>query len=180
MLSVCSPYFRRLLSENRHKEKHHIIHLHGVSPRHMQQLLLYMYRWAGFSNFMELYFDILKGGDLNPAGRSCSTHRNCPLSSSQRWHKRLSSEISKVFNYHQKYQKCLIIIRNIIMILQGYQWRHQRCRRDHQQQRQRREAFLQWSGQRRGRLRQVWNQEQFGIKNTWKLSRLQIKDEVGV
>ena len=44
MLSVCSPYFRRLLSENRHKEKHHIIHLHGVSPRHMQQLLLYMYR----------------------------------------------------------------------------------------------------------------------------------------
>merc|ERR1712107_191664 len=43
MLSVCS-YFRRLLSENRHKEKHHIIHLHGVSPRHMQQLLLYMYR----------------------------------------------------------------------------------------------------------------------------------------
>jgi len=44
MLSVCSPYFRSLLSENRHKEKHHIIHLHGVSSRHMQQLLLYMYR----------------------------------------------------------------------------------------------------------------------------------------
>jgi hypothetical protein len=44
MLSVCSPYFRTLLSENRHKEKHHIIHLHGVSARHMQQLLLYMYR----------------------------------------------------------------------------------------------------------------------------------------
>ena len=44
MLSVCSPYFRSLLSENRHKEKHHIIHLHGVSARHMQQLLLYMYR----------------------------------------------------------------------------------------------------------------------------------------
>jgi hypothetical protein len=44
MLSVCSPYFRTLLSENRHKEKHHIIHLHGVSSRHMQQLLLYMYR----------------------------------------------------------------------------------------------------------------------------------------
>jgi len=44
MLSVCSPYFRTLLSENRHKEKHHIIHLHGVAPRHMQQLLLYMYR----------------------------------------------------------------------------------------------------------------------------------------
>eukprot|EP00092_Neocalanus_flemingeri_P032851 GFUD01035728.1.p1 GENE.GFUD01035728.1~~GFUD01035728.1.p1 ORF type:complete len:426 (+),score=126.92 GFUD01035728.1:331-1608(+) len=44
MLSVCSPYFRTLLSENRHKEKHHIIHLHGVSSRHMQQLLVYMYR----------------------------------------------------------------------------------------------------------------------------------------
>jgi len=44
MLSVCSPYFRSLLSENRHKEKHHIIHLHGVSSRHMQQLLVYMYR----------------------------------------------------------------------------------------------------------------------------------------
>jgi len=44
MLSVCSPYFRTLLSENRHKEKHHIIHLHGVSSRHMHQLLLYMYR----------------------------------------------------------------------------------------------------------------------------------------
>ena len=44
MLSVCSPYFRSLLSENRHKDKHHIIHLHGVSARHMQQLLLYMYR----------------------------------------------------------------------------------------------------------------------------------------
>jgi len=44
MLSVCSPYFRTLLSENRHKEKHHIIHLHGVSARHMQQLLVYMYR----------------------------------------------------------------------------------------------------------------------------------------
>lgn len=44
MLSVCSPYFRTLLSENRHKEKHHIIHLHGVSARHMQQLLWYMYR----------------------------------------------------------------------------------------------------------------------------------------
>jgi len=44
MLSVCSPYFRTLLSENRHKEKHHIIHLHGVSSRHMQQLLIYMYR----------------------------------------------------------------------------------------------------------------------------------------
>lgn len=44
MLSVCSPYFRCLLSENRHKDKHHIIHLHGVSARHMQQLLLYMYR----------------------------------------------------------------------------------------------------------------------------------------
>ena len=42
MLSVCSPYFRCLLSENRHKDKHHIIHLHGVSARHMQQLLLYM------------------------------------------------------------------------------------------------------------------------------------------
>ena len=48
---------------------------------------------------------MLKGGDLNPAGRSCSTHRNCPLSSSQRWHEsvQLSSEISKVFDYHQKY-----------------------------------------------------------------------------
>jgi len=44
MLSVCSPYFRTLLSENRHKEKHHIIHLHGVSSRHMQQLLVYIYR----------------------------------------------------------------------------------------------------------------------------------------
>jgi len=44
MLSVCSPYFRSLLSENRHKEKHHIIHLNGVSARHMQQLLQYMYR----------------------------------------------------------------------------------------------------------------------------------------
>ena len=44
MLSVCSPYFRSLLSENRHKDKHHIIHLHGVTARHMQQLLLYMYR----------------------------------------------------------------------------------------------------------------------------------------
>jgi len=44
MLSVCSPYFRTLLSENRHKEKHHIIHLHGVSARHLQQLLVYMYR----------------------------------------------------------------------------------------------------------------------------------------
>lgn len=44
MLSVCSPYFRTLLSENRHKEKHHIIHLHGVSAKHMQQLLWYMYR----------------------------------------------------------------------------------------------------------------------------------------
>jgi len=44
MLSVCSPYFRSLLSENRHKDKHHIIHLHGVSARHMQQLLWYMYR----------------------------------------------------------------------------------------------------------------------------------------
>ena len=44
MLSVCSPYFRTLLSENKHKDKHHIIHLHGVSARHMQQLLVYMYR----------------------------------------------------------------------------------------------------------------------------------------
>ena len=44
MLSVCSPYFRSLLTENRHKEKHHIIHLGGVTGRHMQQLLVYMYR----------------------------------------------------------------------------------------------------------------------------------------
>ena len=44
MLSVCSPYFRSLLAENRHKEKHHIIHLGGVTGRHMQQLLVYMYR----------------------------------------------------------------------------------------------------------------------------------------
>jgi len=44
MLSVCSPYFRSLLTENRHKEKHHIIHLSGVTGRHMQQLLVYMYR----------------------------------------------------------------------------------------------------------------------------------------
>ena len=44
MLSVCSPYFRSLLTEHRHREKHHIIHLHGVSARHMQQLLVYMYR----------------------------------------------------------------------------------------------------------------------------------------
>ena len=44
MLSVCSPYFRTLLAENRHKEKHHIIHLGGVTGRHMQQLLVYMYR----------------------------------------------------------------------------------------------------------------------------------------
>jgi len=44
MLSVCSPYFRSLLSENQHREKHHIIHLNGVSGRLMQQLLVYMYR----------------------------------------------------------------------------------------------------------------------------------------
>jgi len=44
LLSVCSPYFRSLLSENQHREKHHIIHLNGVSGRHMQQLLAYMYR----------------------------------------------------------------------------------------------------------------------------------------
>lgn len=44
MLCVCSPYFRTLLTENRHKEKHHIIHLGGVTGRHMQQLLVYMYR----------------------------------------------------------------------------------------------------------------------------------------
>jgi len=44
MLSVCSPYFRSLLSENQHREKHHIIHLNGVPGRLMQQLLVYMYR----------------------------------------------------------------------------------------------------------------------------------------
>eukprot|EP00088_Acartia_fossae_P019347 TRINITY_DN21291_c0_g1_i3.p1 TRINITY_DN21291_c0_g1~~TRINITY_DN21291_c0_g1_i3.p1 ORF type:complete len:475 (+),score=92.54 TRINITY_DN21291_c0_g1_i3:240-1664(+) len=44
MLSVCSPYFRTLLSESQHKEKHHIIHLNGVSGKLMQQLLVYMYR----------------------------------------------------------------------------------------------------------------------------------------
>lgn len=44
LLSVCSPYFRSLLSENLHREKHHIIHLNGVAGRHMQQLLVYMYR----------------------------------------------------------------------------------------------------------------------------------------
>ena len=44
MLSVCSPYFRSLLAENRNMEKHHIIHLGGVTGRHMQQLLVYMYR----------------------------------------------------------------------------------------------------------------------------------------
>jgi len=44
MLSVCSPYFRGLLSESQHREKHHIIHLNGVSGKLMQQLLVYMYR----------------------------------------------------------------------------------------------------------------------------------------
>ena len=46
MLSVCSPYFRALLADNRAsgREKHHIVHLGGVSGRHMQQLLVYMYR----------------------------------------------------------------------------------------------------------------------------------------
>jgi hypothetical protein len=37
-------FFRSLLSENQHREKHHIVHLNGVSGRHMQQLLAYMYR----------------------------------------------------------------------------------------------------------------------------------------
>lgn len=44
MLSVCSPYFRSLLTDARHNDKHHIVHLHGVAGRHMQQLLQYMYR----------------------------------------------------------------------------------------------------------------------------------------
>jgi len=44
MLSVCSPYFRMLLSESQHREKHHIIHLNGVSGKLMQQILVYMYR----------------------------------------------------------------------------------------------------------------------------------------
>jgi len=44
MLSVCSPYFRQLLSESQHREKHHIIHLTGVPGKLMQQLLVYMYR----------------------------------------------------------------------------------------------------------------------------------------
>ena len=44
MLSVCSPYFRQLLTEARYRDRHHIVHLNGISGRHMQQLLNYMYR----------------------------------------------------------------------------------------------------------------------------------------
>ena len=33
-----------LLSESQHREKHHIIHLNGVSGKLMQQILVYMYR----------------------------------------------------------------------------------------------------------------------------------------
>jgi len=41
ILSVCSPYFRTLL--NRY-DKHPIVYLKDVNPKHLEQLLSYMYR----------------------------------------------------------------------------------------------------------------------------------------
>ena len=42
ILSVCSPYFRTLL--NSRPDKHPIVYLKDVNPKHLEQLLSYMYR----------------------------------------------------------------------------------------------------------------------------------------
>lgn len=41
ILSVCSPYFRSLLNRG---DKHPIVYLKDVNPKHLEQLLSYMYR----------------------------------------------------------------------------------------------------------------------------------------
>ena len=42
MLCVCSPYFRALLTAR--PDKHPIVYLKDVNPKHLEQLLSYMYR----------------------------------------------------------------------------------------------------------------------------------------
>merc|ERR1711874_929514 len=42
ILSVCSPYFRTLL--NSRPDKHPVVYLKDVNPKHLEQLLSYMYR----------------------------------------------------------------------------------------------------------------------------------------
>ena len=39
---MCSPYFRTLL--NSRPDKHPIVYLKDVNPKHLEQLLSYMYR----------------------------------------------------------------------------------------------------------------------------------------
>jgi len=84
MLSVCSPYFRSLLGEAKHREKHHIIHLHGVQARLMQQLLLYMYRGEISISQEDLGPLIETARCLQIKGLSMASPALPPLSSSPR------------------------------------------------------------------------------------------------
>merc|ERR1712088_821428 len=44
MLSVCSTFFRNILTRKSRHQAHPIVFLKDVEPRHMEQLLQYMYR----------------------------------------------------------------------------------------------------------------------------------------
>ena len=44
MLSVCSSFFRSILTRKSRNQNHPIVFLKDVEPRHMEQLLQYMYR----------------------------------------------------------------------------------------------------------------------------------------